>query len=172
MDSQPWSPNTPLKHLILKLSATMPPKSSLLYKTPEHTHYYPLTTLFSPSSPQTPVIALKYLGPWKTPIKVSEGKSLCAWITQSASKIESIQRVLQREWVAIGIIFTRWSGPIIWSFCPGKVQMSLLIESPQLTNSILMSYCKPNLIGVMTPGYCCHPHWWIYSYCIPAMQVW
>ena len=34
VDSQPWSPNTPLKHLIVNLNATISPKGTLFYKPP------------------------------------------------------------------------------------------------------------------------------------------
>ena len=102
VDSQPWSPNTPLKHLIVNSNATIPPKCTLFYEPPV-THpplsiNYPFHTL----SPQTPLLHWSAWG-LKTPIKVSEGKNLCAFVFEAKSMVwkKIISKELDIDWIAV-----------------------------------------------------------------------
>ena len=79
VESLSRSPSTPINHLLVsKWKLDNPPNSTIFYQTLKHSHLYLQTTLFTPSPPQTPLNALTCRKPQKTPINLSEGKSLCA----------------------------------------------------------------------------------------------
>ena len=97
VDSQPWSPNIPINHsIVINRTEIIPQKAPSSIQHPKNSHLYLQTTLFTPLIPQTPLNALTCREPEKTPINLSEGKSLCALIFK-AKPLGIYSRTLDQE---------------------------------------------------------------------------